>query len=608
MENLEKRQNILTEKQFQLKNHNIINVLFFLIWGSIYSQYSDEYNMYIDKYPDSNIVRLNQEIIITIKLIDGELDIKQEIIKENLYLDERAIYGSKSSLNSSYFFELEDVEAYSLSFEKGKYRELKVENFTEKNDLDQSFYDDTKILNFIYPNLRKGSKSKLYYSHKVKNPRFIRSFYFGDYYPIVNNKATIIVDKGIVIEFKEFNTKNNKIEFTKEIKRKHIIYRWELNDIDEYKYEENSPNYRKILPHIVPIITSYKVKGKTEKLLGEISDLYRWYYSLIKDINTDKPSKEMLNLVNEIIFNKKSDIEKVKAIYYWVQKNIKYIAFEYALGGFKPRESNDVFRKKYGDCKDNSSVLFKMLEIAGLEGHLTWIGTRSIPYTYSEVPTPIVDNHMILSYENNGKTYFLDATGRYMKLGMPTSFIQGKDALISDGDNFEIKKVPVVSAKNNAVVDSTYISIEGSSIVGKSRTIISGYPKINYFRSLENKNSQSKLKEYYNDKFKKGNNKFLIKEFKELNKYSYDDNFIVNYTFEIDNHIKKMGDEIFINLNFNKELSKSKIDKERENSIEFRYKKYYSFYTVLDIPANYEVDYLPENISLSTDLLNCDIT
>jgi hypothetical protein len=33
--------------------------------------------------------------------------------------------------------------------------ETAVEKFTEKDELNQSFYDDTKSLNFVYPNLKK---------------------------------------------------------------------------------------------------------------------------------------------------------------------------------------------------------------------------------------------------------------------------------------------------------------------------------------------------------------------------------------------------------------------------------------------------------------------
>ncbi len=592
-------------KLFQLKLYNnyIVTIVLLLIAITAHSQYSEEYKEYSKQYPNSRKVRLNQEIIITIKLIDNELDIKQEYVEEDLYLNESATYGSKKTLKFSSFFELSEVAASSFSFEKGKYKESKVKDFKRKDDLSQSFHDDTQILSFIYPNLKKGSKTKLKYTEKVKNPRFISPFYFGDYFPIVNNKVTIIVDKDINLEFREFNLEDENILFSKKEKRRKVIYKWELRNKDEYELEDNSPSYKNILPHIVPVINTYKNK----KLLGEVSDLYKWYYSLVKNVNKEEPSKELVELVNKITLNKKTDLEKVKAIYYWVQKNIKYIAFEYALGGFIPRESNDVFRKKYGDCKDNSSILYRMLEIAGIKGNLTWIGTRDIPYTYEEAPTPIVDNHMILSYEYKGKTYFLDATGRYIKLGMPTSFIQGKEALVSYGDEFKIKKVPIIRLQENAVIDSTYIKISNNNVIGNSKVSISGYSKTNYFQNLEKENSESKLKEFYNKEFKKGNNKFLIKNFKEINKYDYDNDFVVEYSFSINNYLKRLGNEVYLNLNLNKITSEFKTEKKRKTEKEFDYKKYYSFYTELKIPPGYKVDYLPENIKVSSNLMKCSV-
>lgn len=296
-------------------------------------------------------------------------------------------------------------------------------------------------------------------------------------------------------------------------------------------------------------------------------------------------------------------------MYYWTQNNIKYIAFEYALGGFIPRQANDVFQKKYGDCKDNSSILYKMLEIAGIKGHLTWIGTRSIPYSYNEVPTPLVDNHMILSYTDKDKTYFLDATGRHVPIDFPTSFIQGKQALISDGEsNFIIKEVPIMPSKSNALIDSTFIDINGENLIGKSKTHLSGYKKIDLFNYLESEVKEDKIKEFYNTNLEKGNNKFLISTYEEMNKYDYDKNFTLNYEFTVNNYIKKSGDEIYVNLNLNKELSNYKTKEDRKYDIEYDYKNYYSYTTTLNIPEGYSVDYIPENVSYSNAFLSSNIT
>ena len=575
---------------------------------SLNAQFSAEFLKYHKLHPEDARVRLQQETIITITVVNDSLQIHQEFIEEDLYLNDAATYNSKNTLNFSAFFELKNIEASSFSYEDNEYVENKVDKFTEKDELNQSFHDDSTLLTFVYPNLKKGSKSRLKYSQEIKNPRFLTPFYFGDYFPVEQNKVTIIADENITLEFKKFNISDAQITFSKEKKGGKDIYSWTINNQPKYEFESNTPSYKTILPHIVPIITSYKIKNKHKRLLGEVADLYNWYYSMVENVNTEAPSAELVALVSKITADKKTELEKVSAIYYWTQQNIKYIAFEYALGGFIPRESNDVFRKKYGDCKDNSSILYRMLEIAGVKGNLTWIGTRSIPYTYKEVPTPVVDNHMILSYENNGKTYYLDATGRYIKFGMPTSFIQGKEALVGYGKDFKIKKVPIIAAKENAIIDVTNIKIENGRVIGSSEITISGYPKIDIFHTLESGNSETKLKKFYKSVFWKGNNTFQINNFKEKNKYHYDNDFIVDYDFEIKNYAKNLGDEIYINLNLNKEISSYKTDKNRENAIEYEYQRYYNYTTKLEIPKGYKVDYLPESLTVSNDLLVSKIT
>ena len=574
-----------------------------------HAQHSEEFNALKVKYPESSFIRLVDEINISITLKNDELEIKQHYIEEDLYLDESATYNSKRALDFSAFFELESVEATSFRYTNGKYKSFKVEDFVEKDEMGESFHDDTKSLNFIYSNLDEGGKTKLEYTEIVKNPRFLSPLYFGNFYPIKNKKVTLVADKEINFRFKEFNTEGYSIAFKKEEKRNSNIYTWEIKDVDEIKYESSVPTYKKVLPHIVPIITSYKNKNNEVKVLNDVADLYNWYYSMVKDVNQQPTDTALVSLVNDITKDSKTDLEKVRAIYYWTQQNIKYIAFEYALGGFIPREANDVFNKKYGDCKDNSSILFEMLKIAGLKGNLTWIGTRKIPYTYTELPTPMVDNHMILSYTEGNKTYFLDATGRYLALEMPSSFIQGKEALIGDGEGkFRIETVPVMSPQTNSYKESSRLSIKDNQLIGKGETTLSGYYKIDFYNQLESKNSEKELKTYYTVKLRKGSNKFLIDNFQETNKYSYDDDFKINYEFNISDYSQQLGDEIYVNLNLNRDISYYKTEDDRENEVEVKYKSDYIFENTLEVPENYSVDYLPENYELNNDYFKCKIS
>ena len=52
----------------------------------------------------------------------------------------------------------------------------------------------------------------------------------------------------------------------------------------------------------------------------------------------------------------------------------------------------------------------------------TWVGTRDRPYKYHEVPAPVVDNHMILSFKYKDQFYFIDGTSNTSPISEPTAF------------------------------------------------------------------------------------------------------------------------------------------------------------------------------------------
>ncbi len=138
--------------------------------------------------------------------------------------------------------------------------------------------------------------------------------------------------------------------------------------------------------------------------------------------------------VTSLTNGKKSDEEKIKAIYYWVQDNIRYIAYEDGFSGYVPAKAQDVFAEKYGDCKGMANLLTENAEDRRLWCTLTWIGTRHIPYDHS-VPVMCVDNHAITTLYFKGKEYFLDGTEKYAPFGEDAFRIQGKSALIGKRGN-----------------------------------------------------------------------------------------------------------------------------------------------------------------------------
>ena len=291
-----------------------------------------------------------------------------------------------------------------------------------------------------------------------------------------------------------------------------------------------------------------------------------------------------------------------------MQDNIKYVAFEAGMGGFIPREAALVCERKYGDCKDMTSVLYQMLNSIGIPAYYTWIGTRKIPYSYSEVPTPLIDNHMICSYFDGEDYIFLDATTKGIPYGIPTSFIQGKEALIGiSEEEYKVVKVPVLENTECTTIDTVYAEIENNIITGIATVSYSGYSDV-YLSAYINNMSETEKKEFYKNAFKKGNNKCQSTVTKINGNKDRTANLVIDYKFTLPDYIKENGDELYLNPFLKKYLTDEKINIET-NKINKRNdnKEVNRNVIFFKIPEGYTVDYIPENVSYTHNKFSFDV-
>jgi len=108
--------------------------------------------------------------------------------------------------------------------------------------------------------------------------------------------------------------------------------------------------------------------------------------------------------------------------------------------------------------------------------YYTWIGTRSLPYTYSETPLPIVDNHMICTIRLNDRYIFLDGTDPTCVFGMPSEFTQDKQALVAiDDTSYKILTVPTPDKELNQLEDTTLLELTDKGLKGTIAIGLSGY-------------------------------------------------------------------------------------------------------------------------------------
>jgi hypothetical protein len=420
---------------------------------------------------------------------------------------------------------------------------------------------------------------------------------FSSYFPVEKSSFSVKVPSNVKLKYYLYGIDDDQMKFNLENKGKYQIYSWSAHSLEKLQVSKGANGVLHNAPHLIIHVDSYEFGGETHKVLGDVHDLHAWYQNFLLDIEDDE-SDEMRLMVESIVEGKSTELEKVEAIYDWVQKNIKYIAIEDGLGGFRPRSSSLVFKRRYGDCKDMSNLLHNMLNITNIPSSLTWIGTMSIPYSHREVPTPMADNHMICTYKSNDQYYFMDATDQYNKLGVPSSHIQGREALINKGKNdFELVDVPVVPHEKNVTSDSVFFKIEGDVIVGSGHASYGGYNRIPITNNLENLGESDK-KVFLDIILKKGNNKFALDAVITHNLTEKDKDLLIEYDFSIGDYVITTSDEIFINPHFNRDLEQDQIDlSTTKKPIYYPYKRLSSDNYIIKIPNGFGVSYLPKNVS-----------
>ena len=580
-----------------------------LLQAGMFAQTPIEFEQIKARFPDDPLCYLkdNQHLDLTIE--KGKLKIVNHHATELLFISDKSnSYADRSIFYYDDYQVLNNIEAITYVPDGRKYKKLKVDNIYSRKPVKEGvFFDDFQEKYFFFPGIIPGAIGSTSYDEEIKDPHFFSPFYFANYVPTLHSEYSITFPKEVKIRYIFFGDSTG-VKFEKKESRDKITYKWWANDINKLREENDAPDISYYAQHLVIYVEQYEADGKTVKVLSDVKQLYSWYTQLTEKVNT-KEDPYLKHLTDSIVQGAKTDEEKVKRIFYWVQSNIKYIAFEAGLGGFVPREASVICQKKFGDCKDKSSIQYVMLRLAGVPAYLTWIGTRSIPYSYYKVPTPQVDNHMIAAVKMNGKWVFLDGTAAHLQYGYPTAMIQGKEALIGiSKDSFQIITVPAVAYNLNRRNDSIMVKLSGNLITGSAITTFNGLWKSSVVNSYSSY-AQKKRKEAMERLFTLGNNKFKLDSLSCTGFEDRDSLLTCKYTYTLPDYVKTIDDEIYINMHLDHSYQNDIIDTlKKKYDKELSYKFTFSESVSLQIPPGYKLSKLPENKKLENELFGFHVT
>ena len=551
-------------------------------------------------YPDDNLVIRNTTITYTFGF--DEKTQKVTVVEQNKSRYTCVVPSHETTFVKFYNQESE-IKSVEVFTKKGK----RVPIYLKDNYYNDSefFYSDARIVyfNLAFPYL--GTEFQVNFKKEYKDVKYFTSTFLSNHYPALDRKIRFVVPEWLNINLEEINFEGLNIARSKtyNAKKKAHIYSFIARDIKAEKREDNAPGPSHVYPHILVLTESFNRNGETVNLFKSTQDLYDWYRSLVDLLEDDRD--QLKAKVEELTNGLKSDIEKIKAIYYWVQDNIRYIAFEDGLAGFKPQECHKVYENKYGDCKGMANLTKQMLMLAGYDARLTWIGTKRIAYDYS-LPTLAADNHMICTVLLDGKKYFLDPTEKFSSFSSYAERIQGKQALIENGEGYILEKVPELGNEENEELIERSVKIDGASLKGMGHHRFKGESKSKLLYSINKVKSDfiNEALDYYINEGDK-NLKVFDTHISELTKRDQD--FSIKYNFEQKNAISSFGKEMYLDLDYYKEMDQFKFNGVRENDYLFPYKTKLVVKTELEIPSQYQIVELPIGFSEAHEDFSFDI-
>lgn len=243
---------------------------------------------------------------------------------------------------------------------------------------------------------------------------------------------------------------------------------WEKRDLPPFKAEPEGPEYNDVLPRVVVRLARWTIDGQQKKAPPDFETFSSWLHDLQQ--GTAEPTPEISAKVGELLAGAPNDpYEKARRLYDWVRSQIRYVAVEVGIGGWKPHSAAEVFETRYGDCKDKATLLKAMLRAAGIESRL---GTL---YAHGGFPRridgPVLGNtnHAILVIDLPGRTIFADPTARTVPFGELPFGDQGAEILPVAAAGAKILVTPAAEPELNTKRLKVELDVDGAGVDAAGR-------------------------------------------------------------------------------------------------------------------------------------------
>lgn len=233
---------------------------------------------------------------------------------------------------------------------------------------------------------------------------------------------------------------------------------WKVSMLPAIEEEVFSDSFLKSTPYLMVAPNKFSIGG-TSGSNETWSDVAAWAGKLC--VGLDTLNKSTIDTISKITANAKTDFEKAKLLYEYMQQKVRYVSIQIGLGGFQPFSAKTVDRLSYGDCKALSNYMKSLLKTAGIKSFyvLAQAGADAGNINKNFVCSQF--NHALLMIPFEKDTLFLECTSPFDPFGYNGSFTDDRDVLVVEGpQGGYLKHTNVYGGDKNCVLTSSSIILD----------------------------------------------------------------------------------------------------------------------------------------------------
>ena len=230
-----------------------------------------------------------------------------------------------------------------------------------------------------------------------------------------------------------------------------VVYDWEVNNVERMFDEPDMPPYDMVLQRLfVSTVPHWE-------------DVSKWYWNISKP-HLDMTTPDMKETVDKLTADAPTDLDKVKAIFYFVSKKIGYegLTLETNRPGFEPHDVCLTFDKKYGVCRDKAGLLVAMLRLAGFQAYPVLINIGAI--RDMQVPQPDFDHAIACVELKKGEYTLMDPTDENTRDLLP-SYDCHRSYLVCRPEGETLRLSPVPSPDKHMLYVKTTGTLDADGVL-----------------------------------------------------------------------------------------------------------------------------------------------